>query len=181
MASPRSRGWSDARRGGLGPGRGGLPPGYLQHAALEPQRWADIRSRRGRAPRQSSRRPGDSWGDYRGSVKRTLVPEPTVLSAVIVPPWAVTRSRAIASPRPDPLEPGVFTKRSKTRGSNSAGIPSPGSRTETAMPPSACAALTRTEPPAGVWAIALASRLAITPLILTASADTVRRPPATSA
>src|SRR2546423_13988233 len=125
MASPASRGWSNAPRGGLGPGRDGSPPGYLHDAAWEPQRWADIRSQRGRAPRQSSRRPGDSWADYKGRVKRTLVPEPTELSAVIVPLWAVTRSRAIASPRPDPLDPGVFTKRSKMRGKRSPGMPSP--------------------------------------------------------
>ena len=63
--------------------------------------------------------------------------------------WA-EEARAIANPSPDPLDPGVLTKRSKMRGNRSGGIPSPVSATETVTPLSSRAAVTRTEPPAGV-------------------------------
>ena len=57
------------------------------------------------------------------------VPSASVLVALTEPPCASTTSRTIASPSPEPVDDGPFTKRSKTRGSRSAGIPVPSSRT----------------------------------------------------
>ena len=41
-----------------------------------------------------------------GNVKLTVVPRPTSLVAAMSPPWATTRFRAIARPRPAPRESG---------------------------------------------------------------------------
>jgi hypothetical protein len=83
-------------------------------------------------------------------VKRISVPFPGSLMASMLPPWAVTRSLAIASPRPDPGEPGPLTKRSKMRGCSSLGIPWPVSRTLKATPAPDRRAPAVTVPPDGV-------------------------------
>ena len=58
--------------------------------------------------------PGQRPPPVSGSRTVKVVPAPGGLAASMVPPWATVRSRAIARPRPDPPDPGVFTKRSKT-------------------------------------------------------------------
>src|SRR5438445_5034276 len=65
-----------------------------------------------------------------GRVTLTVVPDWLELTS-IRPEWRLTMSRAIARPRPLPVEFGPFTNLSKTCGLSSAGIPSPVSATET--------------------------------------------------
>src|SRR2546425_2438921 len=78
----------------------------------------------GREPRHGREREGDPW-------KRiaTVVPCPGALVRPMVPPQLSTSRRAMASPRPDPLDV-VENAGSKTRGSTLAdrvwGSPSPG-------------------------------------------------------
>ena len=80
-------------------------------------------------------------------------------SASMVPPWAWTMSRVMASPRPVPPRPcRVVTNGSKTSSPSSAGTPGPVSCTSSRMAPSTATA-TSTLPPGGVAWIALRSRL----------------------
>ena len=100
-----------------------------------------------------------------------VLPAPSTLSTAIVPPCCSTSCRALASPIPvPPIRPATFParrKRSKIRGRSAAGTPSPWSvtaRTAHAAPgaPSSRATVTTTSPPAGLYLIALASRLSST-------------------
>ena len=100
---------------------------------------------------------GGTLEGYRatGSVKRISVPLPGSLIASMLPPCALTTSFAIASPSPDPGEPGPLTKRSKMRGRSSLGIPGPVSRMPKATVSPDRRALAVTVPPDGVYRIAI--------------------------
>src|SRR5438552_1831393 len=94
----------------------------------------------GREPRHARERDGDPW-------KRiaTVVPRPGALVRPMVPPQLSTSRRAMASPRPDPLDV-VENAGSKTRGSTSAAIPRPSSSTASPYPPSEMRTVTRRAP-----------------------------------
>ena len=79
-----------------------------------------------------------------GMVKFTVVPSSGELIAVMEPPWASTRSRAIVRPRPVPVESADLTNRSKTWGRASGWIPVPSSRTDTRTPAGLVATSTMT-------------------------------------
>ena len=68
----------------------------------------------------------------------------------------------MASPRPEPSEPGPRTKRPNTLGSRSGGMPVPVSVTSISTMSPASRALTVTVPRAGVCLMALESRFAST-------------------
>src|SRR6266581_3137220 len=94
----------------------------------------------GREPRHGREREGDPW-------KRiaTVVPRPGALVRPMVPPQLSTSRRAMASPRPDPLDV-VENAGSKTRGSTSVAIPWPSSSTASPYPPSEMRTVTRRAP-----------------------------------
>src|SRR3989454_11959518 len=83
----------------------------------------DVSAQGGREPRHVPERAGDGWNRM-----VTVVPCPGALVRPMVPPQLSTSRRAMASPRPDPLDV-VENAGSKTRGSTSAAIPRP-SRSE---------------------------------------------------
>src|SRR5262249_11468475 len=88
-----------------------------------------------------------------GSVSRNVVPFPSTLSQATSPPWAVTISLTMASPRPVPVSslwPGMRKNRSNTCGRYSAGMPTPVSATVSVTRLSLAAADSVTLPPAGV-------------------------------
>src|SRR5205085_10018229 len=85
-----------------------------------------------------------SEGGVRGKTIVNRVPAAGSLATEIEPPCASTRLLAMASPRPAPLESGVFTKRSNTCGSTSGGIPGPVSEPESATLSGSVAAPTET-------------------------------------
>ena len=73
-----------------------------------------------------------------------VVPPPAGCSAAIDPPWASTSWRAIASPRPDPLDSSPFAKRSKMCGRTSGSTPGPLSETDTVTSPGTARPTTET-------------------------------------
>src|SRR5213596_564853 len=78
----------------------------------------DVSAQGGREPRHVPERAGDAWNRM-----VTVVRCPGALVRPMVPPQLSTSRRAMASPRPDPLEV-VENAGSKTRGSTSGAIPS---------------------------------------------------------
>ena len=99
----------------------------------------------------------------------TQVPSPGSLVIAALPPWRDIMLCTIARPSPVPLEAAPVEdlerdasarkKRSKTLGSASDGMPAPVSETWMHSSASAAKAATVTEPPLGVWAMALETRL----------------------
>ena len=125
----------------------------------------------------TDRPPATHRGDVHGAVARPAGTRPAApasgiraskrappsgrLAAAIRPPWRSTIQAAIARPRPVPPlgASSARQKRSKTCGRSSGRIPGPLSSTaSTAASPSA-RTRTVTEPPAGVWATALSTRI----------------------
>src|SRR5947208_1103930 len=90
----------------------------------------DVSAHGGREPRHVPERAGDAWNRM-----VTVVPCPGALVRPMVPPQLSTSRRAMASPRPDPLDV-VENAGSKTRGSTSGAIPRPSSSTASPDPPS---------------------------------------------
>ena len=117
----------------------------------------------------------------RGNRARNVVPPLPVATTSSVPPWASASDRAMASPSPDPPDPAVLTNRSKTWGRTSGSIPGPVSSTRSSSHGSATAPVTVTDPPAGVWRIAFATRLASTSRTRTGSTSRIGRSAGTSA
>src|SRR5256712_14200855 len=99
----------------------------------------------GREPRHAREREGDPW-------KRiaTVVPRPGALVRPMVPPQLSTSRRAMAGPRPNPLD-GVENAGSKTRGTTLAAIPRPSPSTPRPYPPSAMRPATRRLPAFGAF------------------------------
>src|SRR6266542_2759850 len=181
---PPRRGRADRDGPALPPGRRQpadrpahqLPPGggAAQGLRRDPAARLEGRRRRGRHhhPAHQRRRPPPGAAapvltrrqdaGVAGSTKRMVVPLPGSLSAVIVPPCASTRLFAIASPSPAPPESADFTKRWNTCGRSSRAMPDPVSLTVKATPPADGSSATSTEPPRGVWRMALDSRFAST-------------------
>src|SRR5256886_7373686 len=100
----------------------------------------DVSAQGGREPRHVPERAGDAWNRM-----VTVVPCPGALVRPMVPPQLSTSRRAMASPRPDPLDV-VENAGSKTRGSTSAAIPRPSSSTASPDPPSEMRTVTRRAP-----------------------------------
>src|SRR5881296_2340728 len=100
----------------------------------------DVSARGGREPRHVPEREGNAW-------KRmvTVVPRPGALVRPMVPPQLSTSRRAMASPRPEPLEV-VENAGSKTRGRIPGAIPRPSSSTASPHPPSERRTVTRRAP-----------------------------------
>src|SRR5207248_1751087 len=100
----------------------------------------DISARGGREPRHVPERDGDP----RNRIV-TVVPRPCTLVKPMVPPQLSTSRRAIASPRPDPLEV-VENAGSKTCGRTSGAMPRPSSSTASPQPSSETRTVTRRAP-----------------------------------
>src|SRR3954467_2028029 len=147
---PRGRGWPRAARGrrrgdrGDGPPAGGDPGlddarrGGRRPAACGPRRGARAGRAAARArpsaharagPLTRASRPGAAAAAVSrkpGSRRRTVVPSTGLLATETEPPCASTMAFTIGSPRPvPPASWGRRTKRSKTRGSASSGMPTP--------------------------------------------------------
>src|SRR5437016_10204816 len=100
----------------------------------------DVSAQGGREPRHVPERAGDAWNRM-----VTVVPCAGALVRPMVPPQLSTSRRAMASPRPDPLDV-VENAGSKTRGSTSAAIPRPSSSTASPYPSSEMRTVTRRAP-----------------------------------
>src|SRR4051794_6246956 len=92
------------------------------------------------------------YGAIAGTVNVTIVPRDGSDAIEMSPPCALMMSRQIARPNPEPGDPSPLTKRSKTRGSRSAGMPRPLSVTSTVRVARSddARALKVTRPPDGV-------------------------------
>ena len=129
---------------------------------------------------------GPSWattaetGSWPMMGSRTVKTEPRPspgLSARTVPPWASTRWRTMARPRPSPpwlrvVELSAWRKASKTWGSRSGAIPMPVSVTRSRAPPLARSTPTSTRPPVSVNFTALLTRFQTTCCMRSGSAAT---------
>src|SRR3989441_857943 len=93
-----------------------------------------------REPRHAREREGDPWNRM-----VPVVPRPWVLASPRAPPQLSTSRRAMARPRPEPLDV-VEKAGSKTRGRTSAAIPRPSSSTASPHPPSEMRTVTRRAP-----------------------------------
>ena len=115
--------------GQAGEGRGQHRPAQVDHGQASrwrrgPARRSGSSSRRPTSARPArSRRPSTTSGSVarsgigegpRGSETRNVVPPPAGASTEIVPPWASTSPRAMASPSPEPRDVSPFTNRSNT-------------------------------------------------------------------